>query len=61
MKLICPYTFVGVYGRLKTLIEEHAPNFNYVHCAVHPFILILDDSTKRVRKNMYFFDNSINK
>nr|CAI5854385.1 unnamed protein product [Callosobruchus analis] len=25
----------GVYGRLQTLIKEHAPNADYVHCAAH--------------------------
>nr|CAI5839374.1 unnamed protein product [Callosobruchus analis] len=25
----------GVYGGLQTLIEEHAPNADYVHCAAH--------------------------
>nr|CAI5841997.1 unnamed protein product [Callosobruchus analis] len=34
----------GVYGGLQTLIKEHAPNADYVHCAAHALNLVLNDA-----------------
>nr|CAI5837610.1 unnamed protein product [Callosobruchus analis] len=33
----------GVYGGLQTLIKQHAPNADYVHCAAHALNLVLND------------------
>lgn len=38
----------GVYEWLQSLIKEHAPNADYIHCAVHTLNLILSDTLKRV-------------
>nr|CAI5850426.1 unnamed protein product [Callosobruchus analis] len=34
----------GVYGGLQTLIKEHAPNADYVHCAAHAINLVLNNA-----------------
>nr|CAI5846056.1 unnamed protein product [Callosobruchus analis] len=47
----------GVYGGLQTLIKEHAPNADYVHCAAHPLNLVLNDAARHVREVSTFFDN----
>nr|CAI5839373.1 unnamed protein product [Callosobruchus analis] len=47
----------GVYGGLQTLIEEHAPNADYVHCAAHALNLVLNDAARHVREVSTFFDN----
>ncbi|GFY19314.1 hypothetical protein TNCV_4127011 [Trichonephila clavipes] len=41
---------------LQTLIKEHAPNANSVHCAAHSLNLILNDTTKYIPKVSQFFD-----
>ncbi|CAH0730276.1 unnamed protein product, partial [Brenthis ino] len=38
----------GVYGGLQTLIKEHAPNADYVHCAAHALNLVLNDAARHV-------------
>nr|CAI5842394.1 unnamed protein product [Callosobruchus analis] len=48
----------GVYGGLQTLIKEHAPNADYVHCAAHALNLVLNDAARHVREVSTFFDNS---
>nr|CAI5852959.1 unnamed protein product [Callosobruchus analis] len=47
----------GVYGGLQTLIKEHAPNADYVHCAAHALNLVLNDAAGHVREVSTFFDN----
>nr|CAI5867367.1 unnamed protein product [Callosobruchus analis] len=47
----------GVYGGLQTLIKEHAPNADYVHCAAHALNLVLNDAARHVREVSTFFDN----
>nr|CAI5868218.1 unnamed protein product [Callosobruchus analis] len=47
----------GVFGGLQTLIKEHAPNADYVHCAAHALNLALNDAVRHVRKVSTFFDN----
>nr|CAI5832819.1 unnamed protein product [Callosobruchus analis] len=47
----------GVYGGLQTLIKEHAPNADYVHCAVHALNLVLNDADRHVHEVSTFFDN----
>ncbi|CAH1987577.1 unnamed protein product [Acanthoscelides obtectus] len=47
----------GIYGGLQTLIEEHAPNADYVHCAAHALNLVLNDAARHVREISTFFDN----
>ncbi|CAG9820727.1 unnamed protein product [Phaedon cochleariae] len=47
----------GVYGGLQTLIKEHAPNADYVHCAAHALNLVLNDAARHVREVLTFFDN----
>nr|CAI5841281.1 unnamed protein product [Callosobruchus analis] len=47
----------GVYGGLQTLIKEHAPNADYVHCAAHASNLVLNDAARHVREVSTFFDN----
>nr|CAI5818433.1 unnamed protein product [Callosobruchus analis] len=47
----------GVYGGLQTLIKEHAPNTDYVHCAAHALNLVLNDAARHVREVSTFFDN----
>nr|CAI5844793.1 unnamed protein product [Callosobruchus analis] len=47
----------GVYGGLQTLIKEHAPNTDYVHCAVHALNLVLNDAARHVCEVSTFFDN----
>nr|CAI5846637.1 unnamed protein product [Callosobruchus analis] len=47
----------GVYGGLQTLIREHAPNADYVHCAAHALNLVLNDAARHVREVSTFFDN----
>nr|CAI5852486.1 unnamed protein product [Callosobruchus analis] len=47
----------GVYGGLQTLIKEHAPNANYVHCTAHALNLVLNDAARHVREVSTFFDN----
>nr|CAI5834089.1 unnamed protein product [Callosobruchus analis] len=47
----------GVYGGLQTLIEEHTPNADYVHCAAHAINLVLNDAARHVREVSTFFDN----
>nr|CAI5836805.1 unnamed protein product [Callosobruchus analis] len=47
----------GVYGGLQTLIKEHAPNADYVHCAAHALNLVLNDAGRHVREVSTFFDN----
>nr|CAI5845791.1 unnamed protein product [Callosobruchus analis] len=47
----------GVYGGLQTLIKEHAPDADYVHCAPHALILVLNDAARHVREVSTFFDN----
>nr|CAI5856841.1 unnamed protein product [Callosobruchus analis] len=37
---------LGVYGGLQTLIKEHAPNADYVHCAAHALNLVLNDAAR---------------
>ncbi|GFV98986.1 hypothetical protein TNCV_3390491 [Trichonephila clavipes] len=41
----------GVYGGLQTLIKDA----NYAHCAAHSLNLILNDSTKHVKKVSHNF------
>nr|CAI5867519.1 unnamed protein product [Callosobruchus analis] len=36
----------GVYGGLQTLIKEHAPNADYVHCAAHALNFVLNDAAR---------------
>nr|CAI5828659.1 unnamed protein product [Callosobruchus analis] len=36
----------GVYGGLQTLIKEHAPNADCVHCAAHALNLVLNDAAR---------------
>nr|CAI5820579.1 unnamed protein product [Callosobruchus analis] len=48
----------GVYGGLQTLIKEHAPNADYVHCAAHALNLVLNDAARH-KKYILFFGNSI--
>lgn len=45
----------GVYGRLKILIKEHAPNADYVHCATHSLNLTPNDAVKHVPDVSTFF------
>nr|CAI5836279.1 unnamed protein product [Callosobruchus analis] len=40
----------GVYGGLQTLIKEHTPNADYVHCAAHALNLVLNDAARHVRE-----------
>nr|CAI5847078.1 unnamed protein product [Callosobruchus analis] len=47
----------GVYGGLQTLIKEHAPSADYVHCAAHALNLVLNDAARHVREVSTFFDN----
>ncbi|CAH1973935.1 unnamed protein product [Acanthoscelides obtectus] len=47
----------GIYGGLQTLIKEHAPNADYVHCAAHALNLVLNDAARHVREISTFFDN----
>ncbi|CAH1980142.1 unnamed protein product [Acanthoscelides obtectus] len=47
----------GIYGGLQTLIKEHAPNADYVHCAAHALNLVLNDVARHVREISTFFDN----
>nr|CAI5849508.1 unnamed protein product [Callosobruchus analis] len=47
----------GVYGGLQTLIKEHAPNADYVHCAAHALNLVLNDAARHVREVSTFFEN----
>nr|CAI5853733.1 unnamed protein product [Callosobruchus analis] len=47
----------GVYGGLQTLIKEHAPNADHVHCAAHALNLVLNDAARHVREVSTFFDN----
>nr|CAI5837186.1 unnamed protein product [Callosobruchus analis] len=47
----------GVYGGLQTLIKEHAPNADYVHCAADALNLVLNDAARHVREVSTFFDN----
>nr|CAI5823849.1 unnamed protein product [Callosobruchus analis] len=47
----------GVYGGLQTLIKEHAPNADYVHCAPHGLNLVLNDAARHVREVSTFLDN----
>nr|CAI5867254.1 unnamed protein product [Callosobruchus analis] len=47
----------GVYGGLQTLIREHAPNADYVHCAAHALNLVLKDAARHIREVSTFFDN----
>nr|CAI5843870.1 unnamed protein product [Callosobruchus analis] len=47
----------GVYGGLQTLIKEHAPNADYVHCAAHALNLVSNDAARHVREVSTFFDN----
>nr|CAI5862634.1 unnamed protein product [Callosobruchus analis] len=47
----------GVYGGLQTLIKEHAPNADYIHCAAHALNLVLNDAARHVREVSTFFDN----
>nr|CAI5860098.1 unnamed protein product [Callosobruchus analis] len=42
---------------LETLIKEHAPNADYVHCAAHALNLVLNDAARHVREVSTFFDN----
>nr|CAI5841066.1 unnamed protein product [Callosobruchus analis] len=41
----------------QTLIKEHAPSADYVHCAVHALNLVLNDAARHVRDVSTFFDN----
>nr|CAI5859424.1 unnamed protein product [Callosobruchus analis] len=47
----------GGYGGLQTLIKEHAPNADYVHCAAHALNLVLNDAARHVREVSTFFHN----
>nr|CAI5837812.1 unnamed protein product [Callosobruchus analis] len=47
----------GVYGGLQTLIKEHDPNADYVHCATHALNLVLNGAARHVREVSTFFDN----
>nr|CAI5832529.1 unnamed protein product [Callosobruchus analis] len=47
----------GVYGLLQTLIKEHAPNTDYVHCAAHALNFVFNDAARHVREVSTFFDN----
>nr|CAI5828768.1 unnamed protein product [Callosobruchus analis] len=44
----------GVYGGLQTLIQEHAPNADYVHCAAHALNLVLTMLRDMFVKNRLF-------
>nr|CAI5821855.1 unnamed protein product [Callosobruchus analis] len=44
----------GVYGGLQTLIKEHAPNADYVHCDAHALNLVLNDAARHVRSIDFF-------
>lgn len=40
----------GVYGGLKALIKEHAPNGDYIDCATHSLNLILNETTEHIHE-----------